>query len=188
MNEKELISGCIKGERIAQNQLYDLFASKMKGICMRYCRTNFEADDIFQDAFIKIFKNIHKHQQEKSLEYWIRRIVINTAIDYYHKNLRFNNYLSFDDAPEKDLNIVELLDGFFTEELLDILKNLPDGYRIVFNLFAIDGYSHEEISQLLKISVGTSKSQLSKARKAIQQLYLKYTSLPHERARGKSGN
>jgi RNA polymerase sigma factor (sigma-70 family) len=180
MQEKEIIEKCLKADRSAQETLYNHYAPKMKGLCMRYARTNFEAEDIFQEAFIKIFKYINKYDHLGSFEGWIRRIVINTAIDHYKKNIYLGNHLTLEDVEEKDINMVEITSNLRTEELVSVINKMPEGYRIVFNLFIIDGFSHQEISKLLGISEGTSKSQLAKARKYFKKLLYEFDLLPND--------
>lgn len=174
MIDSNLINKCISGDRQAQESLYKYYAPKLKGICMRYARSLFEGEDIFQEAFIKVFNNLSSFNYKGSFDGWVRRIVINCAIDHYKKNLVFKNQFPYEDVNESEIDFVEIADQLSVEELYEIINKLPEGYKLVFNLFAIDGYSHKEIAELLNISEGTSKSQLAKARRHIKDLLTKY--------------
>ncbi len=179
--EKELIEKCIKGERAAQELLYKTYSRKVKGICLRYARTVFEAEDILQESFIKIFTNLKKYNYSGPFEAWIRRIVLNTAIDFYKSNLYLENQVNIDETRENELSPSTIADNLSEQELLKLLSTLPDGYRVVFNLYAIEGFSHKEIGELLNISEGTSKSQLSKARNYIKSLLVQYNYIENVR-------
>ncbi len=174
MLDNEIIRLCISGDRKAQEKLYNFYAAKMKGVCLRYSKSIVESEDVFQDGFVKVFANLKNYKGQGSFDGWVRRIMVNTAIDNYKKNLPFKNSAQFDELIEDDLKAVEIKDGLQEEDLLKILANLPDGYRVIFNLYAIEGYSHKEISEMLHISENTSKSQLHRARKLIQQILFKY--------------
>lgn len=177
MLEAEIINLCIRNDRKGQEALYYKYAKKMKGICLRYASNTNEAEDIFHDAFIKVFSSIKNFKMQGSFEGWIRRIVINTAIDYYKKNLNLSNNVSIDDVGESELIDLSFDEQLHTEDLLKVLEKLPTGYKMIFNFYAIEGYSHKEIAELLSISEGTSKSQLSKARKYIQNILNDYKSI-----------
>jgi RNA polymerase sigma factor (sigma-70 family) len=170
MLNAEIIKECIEGNRIAQERLYNFYASRMRGTCLRYAGSVFEAEDIFQDGFIKVFTNLKNYKNQGSLDGWIRRIIVNTAIDAYKKNIEKNAHVSYDMLEEEEIAQVEIADNLDEEDLIQVLAKLPDGYRIVFNLYAIEGFSHKEIADKLEITESTSKSQLFKARKQIQHL------------------
>jgi len=167
--EPDLIRRCIQQDTMAQNELYRRFAGKMNGVCLRYSRNRSDAQDILQDAFVKVFVNLSKFKGEGSFEGWIKRIVINTSLKHYQKNLRFRNESDIDQAIELsyDHHIVEKMSA---GEIMKCVQQLPDGYRTIFNLYAIEGYQHNEIGELLGISEGTSKSQLSRARGLLVKL------------------
>jgi RNA polymerase sigma factor (sigma-70 family) len=173
MVEKEDIEKLKKGDRATQEKVYMYYAPKLKSICLRYSNSIFEAEDIFQEAFIKIFSRIHKFQYDFSFHAWVRKIVVNTAIDYYKKNLKFANHKNYEDINESDLKSVEIADNLSTEELLETIQKLPEGYRLIFNMYEVEGYSHSEIAEMLNIAEGTSKSQLFKAKKFLQNLLIK---------------
>lgn len=168
--DQKLIEGCINGRRYAQSQLYSKYAPTMLGICLRYARNKSEAHDILQDGFIKIFTNLKSFRGEGSFEGWLKRIMVNTAITHNKQSLKHQYHTDIDEieetflVDEEDNN--ELANIKLPQEtLITMIQNLPEGYRTVFNLYVFENYSHKEISELLDISVNTSKSQLSKARR-----------------------
>ena len=169
MVESEIILGCIKKDRRSQKELYDRYSSTMYAVCIRYTHQRANALDVLQEGFIKVFSKIADFKGHGSFEGWIKRIFIHTAINYYHKIKNLPEYL-IDDV-EYDTNFSEATDvisKMAEKELLKLISELPDGYRMVFNLYIIEGYDHEEIGQMLNISAGTSRSQLVKARKYLQ--------------------
>ena len=167
--EDELIKGCLQRDRNAQKLLYDTYSSKMYGLCYRYVKDVMEAEDILVTAFMKVFDKIAQFKSEGSFEGWIRRIVVNEALTYLrrHRSMYLETELEQADR-EPDYN--SLSDHLEAEDLLKMIQELPTGYRIVFNLYAIDGYSHKEIAEQLGISENTSKSQLSRARTYLQKI------------------
>lgn len=176
---KAILKGCIKGDSRAQRELYERLAPKMLAICYRYARTDAEAEDILQEGFVKVFVNIHKYQDRGSLEGWIKRIMINCAIDHLRKEKAYSQQTSVNEVILGD-DSADALDNLAMEDLIGLIQNLPDGYRMVFNLYAIEGYNHAEIAQQLNISESTSRSQYTRARAMlklkIRELYLeKYT-------------
>ncbi len=162
-----LLEGCKKGDRHAQESLYRALAPKMMGICLRYAADRADAEDILQTGFIRMFQRLADFRMEGSFEGWVRRIMVNTAIEAYRKNLRTLTAISLDDVNEElsqtDWNGLEL------QDLLKMIQELPNGYRMVFNLYAIEGYSHREIADELGISESGSKSQLSRARALLKE-------------------
>jgi RNA polymerase sigma-70 factor (ECF subfamily) len=182
-SEKELIKGCQRGNARCEEALYKRYGARMMGVCARYGRTRFEAEDIFQEAFMKVFQHIGTYQGG-SLEGWMKRIFVNTAINHYHRYKHQYGEVEYDQADEAQAGNDDPLDALSTEELLKLINHLPEGYRLVFNLFVIEGYSHKEVGALLGISEGTSKSQLSKAKGLLQrQLIHLYPSAYAERPR-----
>jgi RNA polymerase sigma-70 factor (ECF subfamily) len=175
-NEKEIIEGCKKQNRKAQKMLYDRFSSKFLGVCMRYAKDKPEAEDILQEGFLKIFERIDQYNFSGAFEGWMRRIIVNTAISNYRKNLKHYNYTNIDDVYEfeQEINTSEV--EFSMEEMLHVIQSLSPGYRMVFNLFAIEGYPHKEIAEMLGIDIATSKSQYSRARKIVQYRLLQLRS------------
>lgn len=180
--EQELIEKCLSNDHFAQELLYRRYASKMYGICIRYVRQKEEASDILQEAFIRIFLNLKYFRGNGSFEGWIRRIVVNTAINHYKANSRFSRDLSIEDVHVHENIDNNALSRISTEELLKIIQQLPDGFRMVFNLFVIEGYDHKEIGKLLGISESTSKSQLHRAKAALRKkLLIEHNILCYER-------
>ena len=175
MNDETLVKECVSGNVKAQRQLFDRFAPKMLGVVMRYINDKERAEDVLQDSFIKVFKNLYKFEHSGSLEGWIRRIMVNTALDQIRKNKKRQNNVELDDDGYFELkhesNAEEILQA---ESLLKLVQSLPEGYRTVFNLFAIEGYSHKEIAKELGITENTSKSQYSRAKSTLRELLKKY--------------
>ena len=155
---------CKKNDRRGQKALFDLYRARIMGICRRYTSSKEEAEDVFQEAFVKIFKSMGSVEKYQYLERWMIRTSINTAINYYHRNKRHHDHLGVDIVEgftEQDSDVLAQLDN---AELLALINTLPDGYRIVFNLYVVEGYKHGEIASMLDISENTSKSQLSRAK------------------------
>lgn len=166
--ENELIEGCKKHESHAQRQLYDRFSGKMYALCNRYIKDKMEAEDVLVTSFTKIFERIHQYKGEGSFVGWLRRVVVNESLSYLRKNK--NMYLETDiEALHHEPNFEKIDTQLEAEDLLKMINDLPTGYRIVFNLYAIDGFSHKEIANHLEISENTSKSQLSRARAMLQR-------------------
>lgn len=169
MQEEKLIEKCKKGNRKAQKYLYDKYSSVMFGICIRYSKNLNDAEDILQEGFIKIFGYINSYEGKGSFEGWMKRIMVNTAITFYHKNLKHKYHDDISELQETINTDSNWQDSDFThDELLRIIQTLPDGYRNIFNLYAIEGYKHKEIAQMLEIDVSTSKSQYHRAKKIIR--------------------
>jgi RNA polymerase sigma factor (sigma-70 family) len=172
--DKTLIDKCRKGDKLALEQLYNYYAPKMKAICLRYVYSTYEAEDIFQDAFIKVLKNINKYNYQGSFDGWIRKIVIHTAIDHCKKNIIYKSNVACKEVEETEADACDVANQLSANELLAIIKKIPPGYNIVFNLHAIEGYSHPEIAEMLQISESSSRSQLSKARTFIKNILRQY--------------
>jgi RNA polymerase sigma-70 factor (ECF subfamily) len=172
-SERELIEKCLKDDPKSQEKLYNLFAPKMYGICLRFAKNKMEAEDILQEGFIKVFLNLKNYRYEGSLEGWIRKTIINTAINHYKKNLKSLKDLNIEGLEIMDARVEDILDKLAAKEILDYIQELPPGYRIVFNLNVIEGYTHKAIGELLGISENTSKSQLFRAKQALQRKIVK---------------
>lgn len=169
-----LLAGCLREEKQAQRDLYDLFASRVMAICRRYSYSRFEADDIFQEAFIRIYKGIKSFDKEKGdLEHWLYRITVNCALKHIQKYNR-NNFTDIQEIQETSSEQVLLDDSLTVKDLTSLIDQLPVGKKVIFNLYAIEGYSHSEIAEMLSISEGTSKSQLSKAKEMLVKLHNSY--------------
>jgi RNA polymerase sigma-70 factor (ECF subfamily) len=166
--EEEIISACKDGNREAQKHLYDLYASKFFGICLRYMKDQRDGEEVLTNGFMKIFDNISKYRAEGSFEGWMKRIMVNECLGYIRKNRQM--YLEVDIDENKISEDYSWEDcNLETQDLLAMIQNLPSGYRTIFNMYAIEGYSHKEISTKLDISEGTSKSQLSRARAILKE-------------------
>lgn len=179
-SEDELIKGCLKRDSSAQKRLYDTYSSKMYGICYRYVKDSMEAEDILVTAFMKVFDRIEQFKQEGSFEGWIRRIMVNEALTHLRKNRTM--YLETDlEQADREPDYESLSQHLDVEDLLNLIQELPAGYRVVFNLYAIDGYSHKEIADQLGISENTSKSQLSRARTYLQKKLAVHDWIPNQK-------
>lgn len=166
---EKIIDGCRKRNSKSQQLLYEMFAPVLLGICRRYVNNISEAEDILQDGFVKIFFNIDNYSAKGTFENWMKKIMINTAITHYHKNLKHNQNIDIDNVNEGDFSPGDITSEIFSaNELLEIINTLPQGYKMVFNLYAIEGYKHKEIAEILHIDENTSKSQYARARKWIQ--------------------
>jgi RNA polymerase sigma factor (sigma-70 family) len=174
LNEKELIDGCRKGSRTSQKALYNVYCRKMMVVCLRYSKSTAEAEDIMQEGFVKVFNGIKDFRQESKLETWITRIMVNTALNVQRKKLYLYPMVDVEsiNLPEEEMCI----SGIHFTQLLELIQSLPQGCQMVFNLFAIEGYSHKEIAEMLSISEGTSKSQFARAKSLLQAKLLKESS------------
>ncbi len=169
LSEQELIKRCIAGDKKAQEQLYQRYSPKLWGVCLRFAKSQMAAEDIMQEGFIRIFGKLKQYTGEGSFEGWSRKILINTAINYYKKNINHNRELDIDEVITHNLVEPRVIDKLSVKELMSVVQGLPDGYRMVFNLFVVEGYSHKEIGEQLGITENTSKSQLSRARQLLQE-------------------
>lgn len=171
-----LLEGCKKGDRKAQESLYKTLASRMMGVCMRYAKDTYEAEDVLQMGFVKVFQKVSEFRGEGSFEGWIRRIMVNTAIESYRKNLRNLNLVNIDEVYDQPQSTFDM-SGLELKDLLKLVQQLSNGYRLVFNMYVIEGYSHKEIAGQLGITEGASKSQLSRARAILKEKILKMEDL-----------
>ncbi|MHB9140719.1 MAG: RNA polymerase sigma factor [Paludibacter sp.] len=165
-----IISGCLKNDSEHKKAFYVLFAPHMLSVSHRYARNKTDAEDIFQESVLNVFNNLHQLRDQEKIEWWMKRIVINQAIQFYRKN---KNLTFFEDNQSYESSVIvsiDILKKIEVDEVLDAIQQLPDKMRLVINLFAIEGLSHEEIAEMLSISVGTSKSNLFDARKRIKLL------------------
>lgn len=164
LSDNELLDGCLSGSRLMQKYLYERFAGRMMAVCMRYAQTTFEAEDVLQEGFLTVFKNLGSFRRECPLEFWIRRIMVNAALRQHRRNAPLVAVSDGGEYPEDLAGEEFTLSNYNFEELLGMIQELAPRYRMVFNLFAIEGYGHKEIGEMLGISEGTSKSQYSRAR------------------------
>ena len=165
--EGELIEGCRRNDQSAQKAIYDQMAGKMLSICRRYIKDRMQAEDILVTSFMKVFDRIGQFKNEGSFEGWVRKIVVNESLSCLRKNTIMFMEVELA-AADREMNVESVSHGLEAEDLFNLVAALPEGYRIVFNLYAIDGYSHKEIANRLGISENTSKSQLSRARACLQ--------------------
>ena len=179
ISESDLIKGCIGGDRRLQQELYERFASKMYAVCLRYANNSNDAQDLLQEGFIKVYKNLHRFRAEGSFEGWIRRVFVNTSIEHFRRKAAQLATVS-----EKEENTivdvdVTALDNLAEKDIINLIQELSPGYRTVFNLYVVEGYSHREIGDLLGISEGTSKSQLARAKAILQKKVTRFLSEKH---------
>jgi RNA polymerase sigma factor (sigma-70 family) len=167
--ERELVSKCLNRELASQSKLYHMFAPAMFGICLRYAGNQMEAEDIMQNGFLRVFHNLHQFRFNGPLEAWVKRTIVNTAVNFCKHNAKFQKEVELKEFKHEATFSVESLSMLSTNDLLAIVQGLPAGHRTVFNLFVIEGYGHKEISGMLGISEGTSKSQLYRAKASIRQ-------------------
>ena len=179
MGLEQLIERCKKNDAQAQSQLYKLYASKLFSICLKYSRNYAEAEDNLQDAYITIFKKIVQFKSQGSLEGWMKRITINTALQRYRSAGVFD-IINEDQIEDVSIEVDD--DNINIDFLLNIIQELPDRYRLVFNLYALDDYSHKEIANMLEISTGTSKSNLARARLILKDKVEQYKARPNSQS------
>nr|WP_294944215.1 RNA polymerase sigma factor [uncultured Mucilaginibacter sp.] len=178
----ELVHRCKAGQRKAQELLYKLLAAKMMGVCLRYAADRMEAEDMLQNGFIRVFQKIEDYRGEGSFEGWVRRIMVHSSIEYYRKHHRMMQVVDIEEAGQEPSVNAAAASSLEAKDLLVLIKTLSPGYRMVFNLYAIDGYSHKEIAEIVGISEGASKSQLSRARAILKEQILKAEKKSYEYA------
>jgi RNA polymerase sigma-70 factor (ECF subfamily) len=185
MDYNSLVKDCIKKRPAAQQQLYEHFAPAMLGVCYRYTKSVQDAEDVLQEGFVKVYLHLNKFKATGELGAWIRRIMVTTALNYLKKNKRYREELVFAEMPlhpVSDNNPIVLLDA---KQLSELIRQLPTGFQTIFNLYAIEGYTHVEIGAMLGISDGTSKSQYARARYLLIEWIEKYSSLSKQQYAGK---
>jgi len=176
----EIVKGCVAGKSDAQEALYRKYSGKLFGICLRYTKDYSAAEDVLHEGFIKILTNISSYKGTGAFEGWMRRVMVNTALERFRK--QFQMY-PITEVNESDIGLKheDILANINAKDLLELIKELPPAYKMVFNMYAIDGYSHKEIAEKLNISIGTSKSNLSRARKILQEKVKERFVLPEEK-------
>lgn len=175
MDYQQLVRDCLKSKAEAQKLLYEHFAETMLGVCYRYTKSINDAEDVLQDGFVKVFRNLQQYKADGELGAWIRRIMVNTALNFLKKNRRYQDDLCFTDNflhPVSDENPIIALEA---KELAELIRQLPPGYQTIFNLHAVEGYSHVEIGQMLGITNNTSRSQYARARALLINWIEKYS-------------
>lgn len=180
-SDQELIDGCCKGDRKAQRELYNKYSSQMYAVAMRYSKMQQEAEDILQESFLKVFQNIENFRKDSSLPYWIKRIVVNTALNHQRSKLYLYPMVDISDLKNQSGNEL-ILSSFSHKELMEMIRRLPTGCQVIFNLYAIEGYKHHEIAKMLEISEGTSKSQYARAKSLLKEWIAESNTVNYERA------
>jgi len=170
INEQQLISGCQNGDRRAQKQLYEAFSGKMMGVCLRYCKDRETARDLLHDGFLKVYSHIIDYEGKGSFEGWIRKIMVNTALEYLRKQNDEGYKLNIEEAYTLSNGDFGILEKMQAEELIRIIQKLPDIYRTVFNLFVVEGYTHKEIAEEMRITESSSRVYLTRAKQSLQEM------------------
>lgn len=171
-SDEHLVKGCIEGNQLAQKYLYERFAGRMLGICMRYTSNRVEAREILNIAFVKVFDSLGNYTEQGTLAGWIAKIIFRSAVDHVRANIKYKKAMVFNFEKEKPIEN-EALSALNTEALFELIQRLKAQHRIVFCMYVIDGYTHKEIAKTLDISAGTSKWYLSEARKSLKHLFIK---------------
>jgi RNA polymerase sigma factor (sigma-70 family) len=175
MDDRQLVKECIKGKAPAQRELYERFAKNMLGLCYRYTKSLKDAEDVLQEGFIRVFSNIKQYKGEGEVGGWIRTIMVNTALNYLKRNRKYRDEMFFGEQPLHAVTEDNIELKLEAKEVADLVRQLPQGYQTIFNLHAVEGYSHVEIGKLLGISDGTSRSQYSRARALLISWIEKYS-------------
>ncbi|MFT4154779.1 RNA polymerase sigma factor [Parafilimonas sp.] len=164
MDYKELVKNCLKGKSEAQKKLYDLFAADMLGVCYRYTKSTADAEDVLQEGFIKVFRNLQHYREEGELGAWVRRIMVNSALNYLKQSKRYSTELLFEEDHLHPVSTENPMVFLQAKELADLIRQLPTGCQTIFNLHVVEGFTHVEIGEMLGIHTGTSRSQYARAR------------------------
>jgi RNA polymerase sigma factor (sigma-70 family) len=187
MTEEQLVSGCLRGDVVAQKELYQSYSRRMMSICMRYASDRDQARDILQDGFVKVFTKMDHFRGDGPLGGWITRTMVNTALDHVRRNKPFSHSVDLTEAEHLHAEKEHVLSAMTTDELMGLIQRLPTGYRTVFNLFAIEGHPHKDIAEMLGISENTSKSQFMKARAYLRKMLPKEAAELYGKDDGKQG-
>lgn len=163
-DQQKLVKDCLKGKLQAQRLLYEQYAELMLGVCYRYTRSIRDAEDVLQEGFLKVFQYLHQYKQQGELGAWIRRIMVNTALNFLKRHRKYQEEMFFTEEYLHPVSDNDPVMKLYAKELADLIRQLPQGYQVIFNLHAIEGYTHVEIGEMLGISDGTSRSQYSRAR------------------------
>ena len=168
--EKDLLTGCLKGDSSCQKALYEQYKVSLFRVCLRYAKDRMEAEDMLQDGFIKIYSDLHQFSFQGPLGAWMRRVVVNVALQHIRKNKKFQHTVELDHISNEYQTNEIATSNLNAQALTKLIQKLPAGYRTVFNLYVIDGYTHKEIGEMLGINLNTSKSQLSKAKASLRNI------------------
>ena len=171
----QLLKDCLKLKPEAQRRLYDHFAPSMLGVCFRYTKSMSDAEDVLQEGFVKVFKHLKQYKSDGELGSWIRKIMVNTALNYLKSNRKYQYDLSFDEMPLHLVSTDNPEVTLQTKELAELIRQLPTGFQTIFNLHAVEGYTHVEIASMLGISDGTSRSQYARARSLLIEWIEKFS-------------
>ncbi len=180
-SDEELIEGCQSGSRAMQERLYQKYSASMFAVSLRYAKMRQEAEDILQESFVKVFQSIDKFRSDSSLGYWIKRIVINTALNHQRSKLYLYPMVDVNDLKNWSKD-ADAIGDYSYNELLKMITELPDGCRVIFNLYAIEGFKHHEIADMLEISEGTSKSQYARAKNLLKEKIEERSKVNYEKA------
>src|ERR1017187_3214009 len=168
--DEELIAGCIKNDTRFQQRFYERYYGKMMSLCSRYCHNREDAHELLNSGFLKVFQNIKTFKSQGSLEGWVRKIILNTILEVHRSRIKYREIISYPEKePDAEIN-VDIVESLYAEDIIKIISLLPAASRVVFNLFAVEGYSHAEISEMLKISTGTTKWHVSYAREKLKTM------------------
>lgn len=181
MTEEAILQGCLKNHAAAQRELYQRYSPKMLAVCFRFAHNREDAEDMLQDGFIKVFLQMHTFQSKGAFEGWIRRIIVHTCINHLKKNKRFNESVDIMQASTAQIREESIPSIVQAKQIVDCIRLLPIGYRTVLNLYAIEGYSHKEISGMLDIEESTSRSQYTRARQMLEDILIRRKLLPEPR-------
>jgi RNA polymerase sigma factor (sigma-70 family) len=173
MTEEVILEGCLRNNPIAQRELYNQYSPKMLAVCYRYAHNREDAEDMLQEGFIKVFLQLRTFENRGSFEGWIRKIIVHTCINFLKKNKKFNERVDLIHASSIQIREESVPAVVQVKQIVESIRSLPIGYRTVLNLFAIEGYSHREISQLLDIEESTSRSQFTRAKSMLEELLIK---------------
>jgi RNA polymerase sigma factor (sigma-70 family) len=168
--EHALISDCLKGDRTAQKKLYDLYSGKMMAVCLRYCKDRETAKDLLHDGFLKVYTHLSSFRGAGSFEGWIRRIMVNTALEFIRKQNDEGYHIDVEEAWSLSDDEIGAMERLQVEELIQLIQKLPESYRTTFNLFVIEGYSHKEIAEAMNITESSSRVYLTRAREILQNM------------------
>jgi len=172
MTEEVILEGCLRNDSVAQRELYNTYSPKMLAVCFRYAHSREDAEDMLQEAFIKVFTQLRTFENRGSFEGWIRRIVVHTCINTLKKNKKFNESVDLIHAASISIREETVPAVVQVKQIVDCIRSLPIGYRTVLNLYAIEGYSHREIAQLLDIEESTSRSQFTRAKAMLEEMLI----------------